>query len=133
VFPTAPPRFLPEWGFIDTVSGSTPFNLKHPSVTMSAMLNPYAAVPSMHVAFALMISWPLARLARSSAVRVLWVLYPFVMTFVIVVTANHFIADALLGALTAVLSAYGASCLARARPGVWRFSTISSARVQPSE
>jgi len=51
------------------------------------------------------------------------VLYPFVMTFVIVVTANHFIADALLGALTAGASAYGASWLARARPSVWRFST----------
>ena len=38
------------------------------------------------------------------------------MTFVIVVTANHFIFDALLGALTAGASAYGASWLARARP-----------------
>ena len=49
--------------------------------------------------------------------RVLWLLYPFLMTFVIVVTANHFIVDALLGALTAGASAYGARWLARARPG----------------
>ncbi len=68
---------------------------------MSALFNPYAAVPSMHVAFALMIGWPLARLARPRVVKVLWLLYPFLMTFVIVVTANHFIVDALLGALTA--------------------------------
>ncbi len=39
---------------------------------MSALFNPYAAVPSMHVAFALMIGWPLARLVRSSVARVLW-------------------------------------------------------------
>jgi hypothetical protein len=39
-----------------------------------------------------------------------------------VVTANHFIFDAVLGALTAGASAYGASWLARARPEVWRFS-----------
>jgi len=129
VFPTAPPRFMPEWGFIDTVSDVTPVNLYHPSASMSALFNPYAAVPSMHVAFALMISWPLARLARRSVVRILWVLYPFLMTFVIVVTANHFIADALLGALTAGASAYGASWLARARPGAWRFSTVASAGV----
>jgi len=58
---------------------------------------------------------------------VLWVLYPFLMTFVIVVTANHFILDALLGALTAGASAYGARWLARARPTVWRFSTVGSA------
>ena len=123
VFPTAPPRFMPEWGFADSVSDLTGVHVSHASGAMSALFNPYAAVPSMHVAFALMIGWPLARLVRRPPVRVLWILYPFVMTFVIVVTANHFIADALLGALTAGASAYGASWLARARPSVWRFST----------
>jgi hypothetical protein len=123
VFPTAPPRFMPEWGFIDTVADLTPVNVSHTSASMSTVFNPYAAVPSMHVAFALMIGWPLARLVRRSPVRILWMLYPFVMTFVIVVTANHFIADALLGALTAGVSAYAASWLARARPSVWRFTT----------
>lgn len=132
VFPTAPPRFMPEWGFIDTVSDFTPVNVSHTSASMSALFNPYAAVPSMHVAFALMIAWPLARLSRRSAVRVMWVLYPFLMTFVIVVTANHFIADALLGALTAGMSAYAASWLGRARPGVWRFSAVPSARASAS-
>ena len=39
------------------------------SASMSALFNPYAAVPSMHVAFALMIGWPLARLVRSTASR----------------------------------------------------------------
>ena len=52
-------------------------------------------------------------------------LYPFLMTFVIVVTANHFIVDALLGALTAGASAYGATWLARARPAAWRFSGVA--------
>jgi hypothetical protein len=46
-----------------------------------------------------------------------------------VVTANHFIVDALLGALTAAASAYGASWLARARPAVWRFGTVSPVRL----
>jgi PAP2 superfamily protein len=127
VFPTAPPRFMPEWGFIDTVSDFTPVKVSHTSASMSALFNPYAAVPSMHVAFALMIGWTLARVARRSAVRVVWVVYPFLMTFVIVVTANHFIVDALLGALTAGVSAYGASWLARVRPAVWRFSGVPSA------
>jgi hypothetical protein len=122
VFPTAPPRFMPEWGFIDSVSDFTGVHLSHTSSSMSALMNPYAAVPSMHVAFALMIGWPLAMLSRRKAVRVLWLLYPFLMTFVIVATANHFIFDALLGALTAGVSAYGARWLARARPAVWRFS-----------
>jgi PAP2 superfamily len=124
VFPTAPPRFMPEWGFIDSVSDFTGVHVSHASASMTALFNPYAAVPSMHVAFALMISWPLARLARRRVVKVLWVFYPFLMTFVIVVTANHFIVDALLGALTAGLSAYGARWLARTRPAVWRFSAV---------
>jgi PAP2 superfamily protein len=125
-FPTAPPRLLPEWGFIDTVSDFTTVHTYHPSAAMSALVNQYAAVPSMHVAFAFMIGWPLARLSRHSAARIAWFLYPFVMVFVIVVTANHFIADALLGALTAAASAYGATCLARARPAAWRFSSVSA-------
>jgi membrane-associated phospholipid phosphatase len=126
VFPTAPPRFFPEWGFIDSVEHFTPVNLSHTSASMSALFNPYAAVPSMHVAFALMIAWPFARLTRSRPVKVLWMLYPLLMSFVIVVTANHFIVDALLGALTAAASAYGAGWLARARPKAWRFSGLPS-------
>ncbi|HMD56521.1 MAG TPA: phosphatase PAP2 family protein [Solirubrobacteraceae bacterium] len=132
VFPTAPPRFMPEWGFIDTVSDFTPVNVTHTSASMSALFNPYAAVPSMHVAFALMIGWPLARLVRSPIAAVLWILYPFLMTFVIVVTANHFIVDALLGAITAGVSAYVAVWLARARPAAWRFSTVPAASVTAS-
>jgi hypothetical protein len=132
LFPTAPPRFMPEWGFIDTVSDLTPVHVSHASGSMSALFNPYAAVPSMHVAFALMIGWPLARLARRPAARVLWSVYPFLMTFVIVATANHFILDALLGALTAAMSAYGASWLARARPSVWRFSGVPGATGWPA-
>jgi len=132
VFPTAPPRFMPEWGFIDSVSDFTGVQLSHASSSMSALVNPYAAVPSMHVAFALMIGWPLARLARLRPVKVLWFLYPFLMAFVIVATANHFIFDALLGALTAAVSAYGASWLARARPAAWRFSAVAPARLTAS-
>jgi hypothetical protein len=132
VFPTAPPRFLPEWGFIDSVANLTGVHVSHASATMSALVNPYAAVPSMHVAFALMIGWTLARLVRWRVVRVLWLLYPFLMAFVIVVTANHFIFDAFLGAVTAGASAYGASWLARARPNVWRFSNVPSVRMTAS-
>jgi membrane-associated phospholipid phosphatase len=132
VFPTAPPRFMPEWGFIDSVSDFTGVHVSHASATASALFNPYAAVPSMHVAFALMIGWPLARLTKHKVVRVAWLLYPFLMAFVIVVTANHFIVDALLGALTAAASAYGARWLARARPNVWRFSTVPSPQMRAS-
>ena len=53
---------MPEWGFIDTVADFTGRARRHASASLSALTNLYAAVPSMHVAFALMIGWPLARL-----------------------------------------------------------------------
>jgi hypothetical protein len=121
VFPTAPPRFFPEWGFFDAVSDFT--GVAQDSVTINEFFNPYAAVPSMHVAFALMISVPLARLVRWRAMKVVWAVYPLMVVFVIVVTANHFIADAVLGALAAGLGALAAHALALARPQIWAFAT----------
>ena len=119
VFPTAPPRFFPEWGFFDAVSDFA--GVRQDSVTINELFNPYAAVPSMHVGFALMISVPLALLVRARALKIVWAVYPLIVVFVIVVTANHFIADAVLGAVAAGLGALAARALARARPGAWAF------------
>lgn len=120
VFPTAPPRFFPEWGFIDSVAAFT--GVGHDSVTINALVNPYAAVPSMHVAFALMIGLSLSRVCTSRAARIFWTFYPLLVVFVIVATANHFLTDAVLGALTAGAAAYAARWLARARPSAWGFN-----------
>ncbi len=122
LYPTAPPRFLPEWGFFDAVSNFT--GVSHDDVTVDALFNPYAAVPSMHVCFAFMIGWPLAKLVRHRAARIFWRVYPLLVTFVIVATGNHFFADAVLGGIAAGLSAYAAAWLARARPTVWTFSRV---------
>ena len=116
-FPTAPPRFLPEWGFTDTVAA---FVGDAASQSANVFYNPFAAVPSMHVAFALMIAIPAVKLVRHGAFKVLWAIYPAVVTFVVVVTANHFWVDAALGALVAAAAASAAShALARARPEAW--------------
>ena len=52
----------------------------------------------MHVAFALMIAVPAIFLVRNRVLKVLWAIYPAIVTFVVVVTANHFWIDAALGA-----------------------------------
>jgi len=84
------------------------------------LYNPFAAVPSMHVAFALMIAIPAIKLVRPLALKVAWALYPVLVTFVVMVTANHFWLDVALGALVAAVSASAAShALARARPDAW--------------
>jgi hypothetical protein len=120
VYPTAPPRLMPEWGFTDSVAAFTGVRVENEPV--SALLNLYAAVPSMHVCFALMVGWPLARLVRPRPLRMLWLLYPFLVTFVVVATGNHYFMDAVLGAITAAVSAtLSHQLLARARPQAWSF------------
>ena len=118
VYPSAPPRFFPEWGFVDSVADFT--GVQPTSAGVNALFNPYAAVPSMHVAFSLMIGVPLALLARHRVTRWIWTVYPVFVTFVIVVTGNHFLTDAILGALTAGAAAMAAMQLARLR-AQWAF------------
>jgi len=121
VYPTAPPRFLPEWGFTDTVAA---FVGEAAEQSATVLYNPFAAVPSMHVAFALMIAVPAARLVTSRSLKLAWAVYPLVVTFVVVVTANHFWLDAAFGAIVAAASAWAASAaLGRARPEVWAWRT----------
>jgi hypothetical protein len=116
-YPTAPPRFLTEWGFIDTVAE---FYGDQAETSASVLYNPYAAVPSMHVAFALMIALPAISLVRHRALKIMWASYPLLVTFVVVVTANHYWIDALLGAMVAGAAAWVAkSALGRARPEAW--------------
>jgi hypothetical protein len=67
-----------------------------------------------------MIGIPASQIVQHRVFKVLWLVYPAVVTFVVVVTANHFWMDAALGALVALLSASAASfALARARPEAW--------------
>jgi membrane-associated phospholipid phosphatase len=117
-FPTAPPRLLPEEGFVDTINAFA--GVGHDSALVKLFVNPYAAVPSMHVAFALMIAVPGALICRNLLARGLWVLYPLLVVAVVVVTANHFWLDAAAGALVAGLAALTArTVLARVGPGAW--------------
>jgi PAP2 superfamily len=119
LYPTAPPRFFPEWGFFDSVSDFA--GVESDSATADRLFNPYAAIPSMHVAFSLMIGWSLARLVRHRLAAAWWRAYPLVVTYVIVATGNHFLLDAVLGALVAGLAALAALELGRTRPAAWRF------------
>ena len=122
VMPVAPPRFFPEFGFVDSVSAFTGVS----SETSNALFNPYAAIPSMHVAFSLMIGVPLAILVRHRPVKAFWAVYPLLVTFVIIVTGNHFIADAILGAVAAGIAAVGATWMGRLRPE-WSFRGAETA------
>ena len=124
-FPTAPPRFMPEWGFQDSVAHFT--GVTGEGSSADALYNPFAAVPSMHVAFALMLGLPMANLARRRWLKALWLLYPLLVTFVVVATANHWWFDAFAGALTAGVAALAATLFARWRPTAWAWTVATPA------
>ena len=118
LFPTAPPRMFPYHGFIDTITDFS--NINHDSAIAKIFINPYAAVPSMHCAFALMIGGTGVMVCRHWFSRMLWAFWPPLIAWVVIVTANHYWVDVALGwsvALGAALIAHGA--LARARPEAW--------------
>jgi PAP2 superfamily protein len=97
LFPVAPPR-LAQLGFVDTVTHSAKVNLS--SDALGSLYNPFAAVPSLHFGYALLVGVTLVAVARRRWVRVLGAIYPAVMLIVIVATGNHFFFDAAAGALT---------------------------------
>ena len=123
LYPTAPPRLMPEWGFTDSISQFLTHNGSWSTNTPAgAFVNAYAAVPSMHVCFSSIIGLTMARLVTHRPAKIAWCLYPALVTFVVVATANHFLVDVFLGALTAAISfAIAQRLLARARPEVWAF------------
>jgi PAP2 superfamily len=118
--PTMPPRLFPHDGFVDTITDYAQVN--HDSGLVKLFVNPYAAIPSMHVAFSTMIGVTGALIARHKLTKVIWLAYPVLVFWVVIVTANHFWIDGAAGLLVASLSALAArQILARARPGVWSF------------
>ncbi|MEZ4502936.1 MAG: phosphatase PAP2 family protein [Dehalococcoidia bacterium] len=100
LFPTAPPR-LAEPGLIDTVTArSDSYRVLQPP----ALTNQYAAMPSLHVGWNLLIGIALAHNIRGWAPRVIGWLSPFAMAFAAVSTANHFLVDIVAGASLALFA-----------------------------
>jgi hypothetical protein len=115
LLPVAPPRLMTGDGFVDTVKDVS--HIDQDTGAAGLMVNPYAAVPSMHVCFALIVGLTGARLARRRPTAAAWAAYPILVTAIVLVTANHFILDAVGGALTAAL-AWSAAGLAEHRARV---------------
>jgi hypothetical protein len=113
-YPTAPPRMLKDLGFVDTLHQTA---VNHD--TVSALANPYAAMPSLHTAYALLVGISGVLLARHALTKAVWSLYPGLVVFSIISTANHFILDAVGGATTLLLAltlVIGVTFVLRRRP-----------------
>jgi len=95
-YPLAPPRMFPQWGFVDTVTtlGSSPYE-----GATAALANQFAAMPSLHVGWALVIAVVLWRTAPRLVGTVAWA-HAAITVLVVIITANHWWVDeAVAGAL----------------------------------
>lgn len=128
-YPTAPPRLMPEWGFSDTIAIATGTRVDNEKV--SALLNLYAAVPSMHVCFSLMVGGSMSKLVKRKWAKRLWLCYPLLVTWVVVATGNHYLFDAILGAITAGIAWTIARQLGKVRDG-WKFTPVTETTRPPA-
>ena len=94
LFPTAPPRVLD--GFVDTLSEVSGVDLEHPFLVR--FYNPVAAMPSLHVAFAVLTGAAIAERTDSVAVKSAAYAYAPVVSLVVAGTGNHYVLDAVAGA-----------------------------------
>lgn len=113
-YPLAPPRLLPNGGFVDTVIAFDTWG-SWGDQSVSAHSNLYAAMPSMHIGWSLWVAISVVFLARRTWVRVLFGLYPFATLFVIIGTGNHYWLDA-VGGVAACLAGLGLARLVTRRP-----------------
>jgi hypothetical protein len=94
LFPTAPPRVLD--GFVDTLSEVSGLDLEHP--LLLRFYNPVAAMPSLHVAFAVVTGAEIAGRSSSAPGKVLAHAYAPLVATVVAGTGNHYVLDAVAGA-----------------------------------
>ena len=103
LLPTAPPRMLPEFGFSDTLA--TLGSPNHGSSFIQLAANPYAAMPSLHSADALIVGIALAVFVRSPILKLLWLAWPVWVWISVIATGNHFWLDIAAGILVVGIAA----------------------------
>jgi hypothetical protein len=114
LLPVAPPRLLPQFGYVDTAArmGESVYSLGFGADSLSAM-------PSVHVAWAVLVAWAVYRIG-SGWWRWLGVAHAVLTAFVVVVTANHFWADGIVAVAVLVVCAavedVGSRVVERMRP-----------------
>ncbi|CAL9431610.1 bifunctional glycosyltransferase 87/phosphatase PAP2 family protein [Streptomyces sp. enrichment culture] len=105
LYPLAPPRLMPTLGIIDTVHGVQDFSQPDYG-TLTALTNQYAAMPSLHFGWSLWCGLVIAVVAPKLWMKALGLLHPLFTVSAIVATGNHWILDAVGGAVV-VLAGFG--------------------------
>jgi hypothetical protein len=115
LFPVAPPRMLR--GFVDVVAASHAIGSWHTG-TLALAANQFAAMPSLHIAWAVWCTVVVWRISARRWVRTLAVIYPCATAFAVLATGNHYVLDLLGGLATIAVSVLLVSLLQRRLPAV---------------
>ena len=113
VFPVAPPR-LTDLPLVDTV---TRHEAGYRQIVPPAMVNEYAAMPSFHAGWNLLLGVVVFGATRHWLLRALAVLGPAAMILAVVVTANHFIVDVVAGVVIVLACLLAVTLCKPQRPG----------------
>jgi hypothetical protein len=122
LYPTAPPRMLADEGFVDTVRRGATVGSWGSGLVDTA--NQLAAMPSLHIGWALWVSAVLARITARRSVQVLSAVHVLLTAYVVMATANHYLLDALAAVVAVALGI---------RYAAWRYDAPAAAgEVVPS-
>lgn len=111
LLPVAPPRL----GVLDIVDTITQRSNSYRTLQPPGLINRYAALPSLHFGWNLLVGVVLWQATRSVPIRVFAVVMPVAMAFAVVATGNHYLVDVLLGAIVALAGLAGAYALPAVR------------------
>jgi len=115
-YPLAPPRMLSGAGFVDMVAVSHAFGSWH-SGALASQANQYAAMPSLHVAWAAWCALAIWRISKHRVWSIAGLAYVALTSLVVLATANHFLLDVVAGLLTTAAAAGGTGLWNRRRLG----------------
>src|ERR671931_372710 len=102
LLPVAPPRMFGSIGFEDTLGDFG--GLNHGSGLIELASNPYAAMPSLHAADALIVGIVLASVCRHWWTKAVWLVWPLWVWFAVMATGSHFWLDVLAGVVLATVA-----------------------------
>jgi hypothetical protein len=120
LYPTAPPRLLPGAGFHDTLAAYSGWGWWSKSDSapraLASLANQFAAMPSLHVAWAMWCGVTVFRYAKNWTLRAVAGAYPVVTGLVVLGTANHYLLDVVAGVAMWWVADVAVRCWAARRP-----------------
>ena len=130
-YPLAPPRLVPFEGFVDTMALFD--RVSYQAQETKAFVNPYAAMPSLHFGWSLLLGIVVARSGKNMFWSLLGYSWPVAMFLSIVITGNHFILDAVAGAAVSFAGYAVALAIEQARPVAWSWARERFPQLEPAQ